>query len=545
MSFRSHSVMSLLNMIHTDRNLVLPDVQREFVWSRDQIRLLMDSVMRGYPFGSLLLWETRFLEVDYREFVKDYTPHQRFTPSTKKAGKSLLMVLDGQQRLQSLYIAVHGTHEKRRLYFNVTSGGEVEGGDDPSEGLGTAYRFEFWRSDEPNRPKRLVAVSETLSWAPRFEDDEIDKVIDEIGLEGDERRVAAKNMRHLRRVFSQSDLVPLEIIDDQATTESQARTLDEILDIFVRVNTGGTRLSRSDLMFSLIKRHWGGARIAFDELVDEIEGKMALGIDKDFVIRGLLTVAGAPPSYKIENIRNYWQKMAEVFDGFADALRASIDFCTAPDVGIISRSLLKPEATLFPVIYYIYHQPGRAVPDGERIPLRAFVYFLLFNNFLRYPEARIRYLRSELAPAKGGKLPLERLLGVIERHQKWVNVETSVQMLNENQRLALSLAQRNVAKETLSWHNLPEVDHIFPQSTYAAKYPDLVHDIGNLAYLGKLRNIRKSKQPPWEYFADVPDRELEDDFLIRRDLLGPDMFEEFVKDRRERLVNRVRELLGR
>ncbi len=545
MSLRSHSVMSLLNMIHTDRNLVLPDVQREFVWSRDQMRLLMDSVMRGYPFGSLLLWETRFLEVDYREFVRNYKPHERFTPSTKKAGKPLLMVLDGQQRLQTLYIAVHGTHEKRRLYLNVTSGGEVEGGDDPSEGLGTAYRFEFWQSDEPNRAKRLVPVSEILSWAPRFEDDEIDKVIDEIGLEGDERRVAAKNMRHLRRVFSQSDLVPVEIIDDEATTESQAKTLDEILDIFVRVNTGGTRLSRSDLMFSLIKRHWGGARIKFDELVDEIEGKMPLGIDKDFVIRGLLTVAGAPPSYKIQNIKNYWQKMTEVFDGFADALRASIDFCTAPDVGIMSRSLLKPEATLFPVIYYIYHQPGRAVPDGERIPLRAFVYFLLFNKFLRYPEARIRYLRSELATANGGKLPLERLLGVIERRQTWVNVETTVQMLNENQRLALSLAQRNVAKETLSWHNLSEVDHIFPQATYAAKYPHLVHDIGNLAYLGKLRNIRKSKQPPWEYFADVPDRELEEDFLVRRDLLGPDTFEEFVKDRRERLVNRVRELLGR
>jgi Protein of unknown function DUF262 len=111
-----------LNQIRKDQQLVLPDLQRDFVWSRDQIRLLMDSIMRGYPFGSLLFWQTRFLEVPYREFVTDSHPGIVFVPKNKPAGQPLRMVLDGQQRLQSLYIAIYGSHDKRRMYFNISSG---------------------------------------------------------------------------------------------------------------------------------------------------------------------------------------------------------------------------------------------------------------------------------------------------------------------------------------------------------------------------------------------------------------------------------------
>src|SRR4051812_15355007 len=140
MPTKTESIQSLLNQIRNDQQLVLPDLQRDFVWDRDQIRLLMDTVMREYPFGSLLLWQTRFLEVPYRNFVQDYSPGITFVPQLKKAGVPLRMVLDGQQRLQSLYIAVFGTHDRRRLYFNITSGpGAAQ--DDSDDALEAAYRF--------------------------------------------------------------------------------------------------------------------------------------------------------------------------------------------------------------------------------------------------------------------------------------------------------------------------------------------------------------------------------------------------------------------
>jgi hypothetical protein len=454
--------MALLNRIHNDHTLVLPDIQRDFVWDRDQIRLLFDSLLKGYPFGALLIWETRYLEIGYRDFILDYSPSIAVVPKIKDKGKALEMVLDGQQRLQSFLIGTYGSHEGRRLYFDVTSGPKSEAVDDEDGDPGT-YRFAFWREQEANRPRRYVLVSEVIALPPRVEDSEISRIIAQIPLEGDLASLAASSLRRLRAVMHQSDLVPVEYIDHDAPNEAAARTIDEVLDIFVRVNTGGTRLSRSDLMFSIIKRHWAAARVNFDELVAEVERTSPLGIDKDFIIRGLLTVADAPPSYEVENIKRHWGAIEKIFDVFSRSLRNAIDFVRSPDVGILSASLLDPVATLFPLIYYVSQQAGQSVPDDQRQPLRVLLYFLLFNDFLHRPEARIRYLRDRLKASRGGSLPLENLLRVIQQRQRWHYITTTGDMLNAKPALALNLVQPQVRRATMSWQERPEVDHIFPR----------------------------------------------------------------------------------
>jgi uncharacterized protein with ParB-like and HNH nuclease domain len=121
MATRSTSISDLLNQIR-EEELVLPDLQRDFVWEPEDMRLFFDSVMRDYPFGSLLVWETQYHEVLYREFVADYKPGMTFVPRVKEFGRRRKMVLDGQQRLQSLYIGTYGSFDGRRLYFNMTSG---------------------------------------------------------------------------------------------------------------------------------------------------------------------------------------------------------------------------------------------------------------------------------------------------------------------------------------------------------------------------------------------------------------------------------------
>jgi hypothetical protein len=117
--------------------------------------------------------------------------------------------------------------------------------------------------------------------------------------------------------------------------------------------------------------------------------------------------------------------------------------------------------------------------------------------------------------------------------------------LAQNQRLALNLAQPAASHDTLSWQERAEVDHIFPRSYYSNVYPLLVNDIGNLSYLGKLRNIRKSDQQPWEYFADLSDDELRDTYLIERSLLAEERFPEFVERRRTLILEKVKSALGR
>lgn len=546
MATRTESIASLLNQIRADHQLVLPDLQRDFVWKPEQITLLMDSLMREYPFGSLLFWQTRYLEIRYREFVKDFTTGQTFAAQTKPANRPLKMVLDGQQRLQSLFIAVYGSLDRRRLYFNVASGpgGAGVASNVSDDGIEAAYRFEFWHDEAKNRPKRLVSVGDIVGWTPRSEDAQIDRVVADVGLDGEDAARARRNMRLLRQTMNRGDLVPIETIDEEAVDQASARTIDEILEIFVRVNSGGTRLSRSDLMFSLLKSVWGGARGAFDELVRDVERIAPLGVDKDFVIRGLLMALDAPMDYAVANVRKHDVEMERIFDKFATALRATIDFCRSPDIGLGSKGFFEPLATIYPIAYAIYHYGG-SVPEAARRPLKTLLYFLLFNGFVK-SEPRIRYLRTELMRAKGKLIPLDALLKVIAQKQTHTHLETTAAMLQEWPQLALNIVQPQVARETLGWQEKPEVDHVFPQARFRETYPKLIDDIGNLAFLGKLRNIRKSKDLPEEYFADVSDEELRASYLIcDRTLLRAERFPDFVESRRAEIVRFVRAALGR
>lgn len=542
MASQVKSIAALLNEIRNGE-LALPDLQRDFVWEEDQIRTLLDSIMRDYPFGSLLFWNTQFLDVVYRDFATFYKSGQTFDTLVKKAGEKKLMVLDGQQRLQSLYLAFSGTYDGRRLYFNVTSGSDSDSDDEATQ----RYRFEFWRDDEPNRPKRLARVADVVGWADRYEDDEIDEFVAAVPLEGDEERLARRNLRLLRRIFTR-DLVPITMIDNDVIKPEQAKTTNEILDIFVRVNSGGTRLSRSDLMFSLIKTKWVRAREHFDALQAQLDKIGVAEVDKDFIIRGLLTISDVSTKFDVNVVEKHWELMESKFPVLDKALRSAIDFCRSADVRILSSSLLRPVATLFPVVYYLSRQKNCSVPDSERGSLRTLIYFLLYNGFLggRSPEARIRYLREVLQRQQGNAVPLDELLAVVAQRQRHHAIVTSPDVIAWNPRLTLNIAQPTAARDTLSWQERAEVDHIFPQSVYRPLHGDLVDDIGNFAYLGKLRNIRKSDEEPASYFAETTDEVLRQDFLIDdRSLLEPDQFPSFVEARRARILEATKAFLGR
>jgi hypothetical protein len=537
--------MSLLNEVRNGE-IALPDLQRDFVWSDEQIRLLFDSIMRGYPFGLLLFWETQFLEVVYRDFVTDYAKGQTYATKLKSKGQKMRMVLDGQQRLQSLYLAIFGSYDGRRLYFNVTSGPKSTNNSDDSDPIGRSFRFEFWSDSDTNRRKRLVRVADIVRWPPQQANAEIIKALAVIPLAGDEADVARDNLKLLRDVLL-TDLVPVEVVDENVYEADQAMPIEQILEIFVRVNQGGTKLTRSDLMFSLIKTKWGEARSKFDTLLTEVNKIGSLEIDKDFLIRGLLTVADAPTEFSVEVVERHWDKMELQFSALATSLKSAIDFSRSADVRILAAKLL-PLNALLPLVYFLCRLPNASVPDTQRKPLRSLLYFVLFNDFLsgRSPHARVRYLRDVFQNNPGNAVPLDTLLAEIQRRQKHTSVITTSEMLHWNKELALNIAQPVTAKDTLSWQEEPQVDHIFPQSTYRPIYGDLVDDIGNLAYLGRLRNIRKNDDPPWVYFRDVADSELRDDFLIEdRAPLVHERFTEFVAKRRVTVVDRVKDFLGR
>lgn len=456
-------------------------------------------------------------------------------------------MLDGQQRLQSLYLAIFGSYDGRRLCFNVTSGPKSATNSNEDDPIGRSYRFEFWNDNDTNRPKRVVRVAEIVRWPPQQENNEIARLIAAIQLTGDEAEIARDNVKLLRAIVL-ADQVPIEVIDENVYEADQAMPIEQILEIFVRVSQGGTKLTRSDLMFSLIKTKWVEARAQFDAVLTELNKVGTLDIDKDFLIRGLLMVSDAPTEFSVEVVERHWEKMEPKFPMFAAALKSAIDFTRSTDVRILTAKLLQPNAVL-PIAYFLSQFPNGSVPDDQRQALRSLVYFLFFNEFFggrSRPEARLRYLRHVLQKNPGKVVPLDALLAEIAQRQTYTSITTTAELLHRNRALALNIAQPNAAKDTLSWQEEPQVDHIFPQSIYRPIYGDLVDDIGNLAYLGRLRNIRKTNDPPWEYFKDVSDAELRADFVIEdRSLLAHEKFTDFVEKRRVAIVDRVKTFLGR
>src|SRR6185437_4549450 len=101
------SIFELVNEIDNGE-IVLPAIQRDFVWDEDRIELLFDSLFRGYPVGIVLLWET-YQPIQFRTFARDHVPGGIHVFEENKTGKCLKLVLDGQQRLNSAHVALRGS----------------------------------------------------------------------------------------------------------------------------------------------------------------------------------------------------------------------------------------------------------------------------------------------------------------------------------------------------------------------------------------------------------------------------------------------------
>src|SRR6266513_3009291 len=149
-------IVGFLNNADEQGGFWLPNIQRPFVWSEEQICRLFDSILREYPISTLLIWVTNS-SIRRRKFIDNWRDGLRLTNFyVPQDNKKKCLVLDGQQRLQSLFIALKGSYDERELYFDVLSG-ELAAPDD------VRYKFKFLDSSQAPFPwirfKDLVFTS--------------------------------------------------------------------------------------------------------------------------------------------------------------------------------------------------------------------------------------------------------------------------------------------------------------------------------------------------------------------------------------------------
>ena len=112
-------IVRSLNDAESNGGLWLPNIQRPFVWSEEQIEKLFDSIMREYPISTLLVWRTK-AAVKHRKFIQDWKDSLKISDAYVMENTDAKgMVLDGQQRLQSLIIGLAGSYNGRELHFDV------------------------------------------------------------------------------------------------------------------------------------------------------------------------------------------------------------------------------------------------------------------------------------------------------------------------------------------------------------------------------------------------------------------------------------------
>lgn len=548
------TITSALNQVEGGE-IVLPAIQRDFVWSENQILRLLDSILRGYPIGLLLLWET-YADIQYRSFVRDYRAGNLSAFRTNPQKKRVKLVLDGQQRLQSLYVALYGSHEGRQLYFDVLSGLDS---DDLSEERFLLGFFKAREASEQNRretdegmpPYLYVKTSDLFRMTGRQLQDFRRRKAARLKLPDEWAALLEENVLRFKDELERNpNIIQVATVDANLMSDDPSRKSEaDVVEIFVRVNTEGTRLNRADLIFSLLKLNWRESAEALPEFVRTINQGNDLGIQTDFVIRCLFAVSdlGAKMDLDLLRKRSNVSTMQSNFEECCDAIRAAVDFvvhqckCQSPNlVGGLN--------TLVPFVYYLFHSPEHEVPNREVRNMRAALYLFAFaRTFSRYGESRIgRFIRRVLKPRiEGGEFafPLEEAKSWIASWDRVTSFDLS--FMERNADLALHLAQGLATSRWQYSGNAPEIDHIFPKSTLFDKGhdPGNINTIANYWILARGKNRNKSNRPPREYFADVDDETMRD-AMIPRDLLTFGRYQTFLRRRGQEIEASLQKRLG-
>lgn len=553
------SIMSLLNQVRNDE-IVLPAIQRDFVWDEDQIGVLLDSIMRGYPIGIVLLWET-YGDTQYRSFVRDYRSSNLCTFHDNSQRRRLKLVLDGQQRLQSLYVALYGTLEGKSLYFDVLSGTDSDDMDEEK------YFFWFATTSEVNELGTWVLAQLARPEGKRAKDfvlEHYERVSDLLTISIRDRRLLAKqlserlslsdeeearvetNLSNLEERLSRDDgVLRVTTIDENLPSHSHCRKSEaDVLEIFVRVNSGGTLLTRSDLVFSMLKLNWKESTQALPEFVKGINEGNSLDLDTDFVIRCLFAVSDLGTKFNVDLLRKKSNvaKLRTNFESCCHAIRAAVDFLQT-DCWCQSSRVIGGSSTLVPLVYYLFHTKDHQVRNDQVAGVRKALYVFGFARpFSRYADSRLQtFIREELRPLadQGDEtFPLDAAISWVRYWERIAHFDE--ELLQSNHPLALHVVQGLSGARVHYAPNAPEVDHIFPRSVLRQKGFDeaIINHFANFWILSKGKNQNKSNRHPRDYFADVDDTVLRD-ALIERDLLDYAHYTTFVKKRSERMLEKI------
>jgi hypothetical protein len=565
---------------------VLPAIQREFVWRPDQICRLFDSLMQGYPFGTFLFWRVdpdKSAQFKFYGFVQNY--HERDAAHCPELGtlpnRELTAVLDGQQRLTALNIGLRGSMSikepnkwrtnptafpRKTLHLDLLA---IRG--DEEDGQGYSFRF--------LDPGKQSSDAESL-W---YQVPDIMTVTNPARLSQwlfaeFQKRGAGSDTEDFNRASDTLHRL-YEVVHTKPTLTfytEQSQALDRVLRIFIRMNSGGTVLSYSDLLLSIAVAQWSrlDARREIHELVDELNQiGSGFNFSKDFVLKaGLMLADISSVGFKVENFNR--ANMAELENSWSEVRRSIVMAVELAASFGFSDQTLRAYSALLPIAYYLHkvRPAGNWISSNASAADREAIRSWLTRSLLKQSGIWGSGLDTLLTALRGvirdnyAAFPVDQMEQVMAVTGKSLlfgseEVEDLLEMEYSDRRLFPLLAMLYPFIDVRQLHH---IDHVFPRSALQirrlqkAGYPDeyiqsclAARDrVANLQLLEGLQNVSKNDTLPAVWMETVyRDPAVRQAAVDRHDLgqlpASAGEFLDFYEARRERIEQRLRALLSR
>ncbi|GAA9879599.1 DUF262 domain-containing protein [Helicobacter pylori] len=486
----------------------MPDIQREYVWLKKagekKIEQLFDSILRGYPIGSFLFWklpkediaksdeqDSDKLNFQLYQFITNYDvrkPHNEKIRIEQIKRDDLYTALDGQQRLTSLHIGLKGTrtlkkkwakndnpnaYEEKRLYLNLKHQPNMDSPEDN-------YQFEFHAKKPENDKKHWwFKVGDIL---------ELESVWDyaqEHDLKGDRLKL----LETLNKAFHDKQLISF--------FEETEKNLNKVLNIFIRVNSGGVKLSYSDLLMSILTASFSSdIRERMNELVDALKDKGFSNMGQDQVLKICLLLIGKDTTFELKNfnkknikeIEENWEKIT---DSIYNAVKLLENFGYAGYLG---------SAYILSSLAYFYFLNSKMNENDKEQALKFVRNAQITSYFTPSTDTKLNNIANSMKDVK----TFESFNHNLAKHQtcplKITNDAIEEMMCSSSHALVFPILQilyPNLNYKTTTFH----IDHIYPKSKFKKGNKKLDKDfyenhLYNLQLLEGAENQAKKDKDP-------------------------------------------------
>lgn len=565
------------------QNYVLPSIQREFVWKTKKIEILFDSLMRNYPIGTFLFWQIdkdELKDFQFYKFLKSYNEHDSHNEkiNLEDAGASVEAVLDGQQRLTAFYLGLKGSYIEKKKYIRKSSNNRtgyikkylhinlLQESDDAEK----KYDFRFLSNDDPlykNTDFHWFKCHDILN----FEEKKFFYYVENNlnNKSSEQRNFAFNTLTHFYNIIDRGDVITYYL--------EKSKELNNVLQVFIRANSGGIQLSNSDLLLSTVTAIWKekDAREVIHQFVDEINnigGVSRFKFNKDVVLKACLVLSDIKDvGFKISNftVKNM-KKIEEEWEEIQSAIYSAVSLIST--YGYDGKNLLATNA-IIPIAYFIYkHEKySETIVDSssrqdDRHAVKKWLARVLLKGIFGGRPDEIYPVMRKLINDNLGKFPLQETI----KHYRG-NIKSILFTEDEIDRLldlqykdkqtwcALTLIYPN-----LNFHFTHDIDHIHPRFRFSKrmmKNIDLTaaqkkefdgnkDNIANLQILNSYDNAEKHGKPFEDWINERWSEKSEKESYLRYNHISTNQslkfedFSNFITNRRKTLKKEFIQVLG-